>query len=1125
MTRPHLYVLILLFCLFLVSLARNHRIKNLPTKALRSSYTVISVNNWTYFLYGDGISGITPGGDGGGIYPRETANVIYVDGVWWGGFLSTPQGPDLRVGGQRYLPGTQPGWIVTPGDGTNPPVAVDPEHPRARIYRIRRDWQNLARNPVELRREAIEYYYLWPQETVPEILLQNILEWYRRDWEEWPGDLGAPYYDRNGNGRWDPGIDEPGFANADQVVWCVVNDLDVSRSRNNWGNDPIGLELQITAWAYNDPTNIIGQIIFKRYLLINKSGFTIDSMFIGQWSEPDVGSYLDDFVGCDSVLGIGFGYNSGPDAYFAQQLGMPTPSAGYLLLQGPIVPFPGDTASLFSRQIPDFKNLEMTSFSYDFSYYDDWGMFLPHPQIFYNLLNGMQPKMEPEPVVHKDGPYKGRVTRFPLNGDPVTGEGDLDGRGDNWPPGDRRLLISSGPFTMQPGDSQEIVVAIVGGIGTDYLKSVEVMKDFARFARVLYENRFQGPLTPYPPLVKATPLDRSIVLEWGSDSTVIRKTEQTEMGLGLHFEGYNVYQLPDSTSDLSAAKKIATFDLVNGITRVVQKRYIPEYGYFLLLPAQLGKDNGIRRHLVVDWDYLKNEPIYPGQTYHFAVTSYAVREDKPAIGLNTTESPPQIVSVTAQWPRPGMRYEGKPEQSLPVEHVSGTSEGTVRVTVVDPAAVTGHEYELYFEETASGDSLRWNLRDRNTGLVVLADQPLRADYLPPIVDGLQVEVIPPPQGTKQVAQVAYRDWDQVLDPNLNLSLNSEASRQAGEVAFFLNAPGAANPAQNLAHWTRHNGSLSHDLVIEFPFGPDTAGQVALNPWVDAPDPETGSYYLRGWLSQTHLGEDSVVHAVGRLPLRAWKQRPDGKWEQILVGVKDLDGNWLWNPALKTALSLEGNSNGFEPLYLFDYPYREDSLSSAPGGGAYYAQEMWWNQEQQARHLLGEVVFGMWLDGSTDTFFGGPPSPGTVVRFFTFHRFGVEDVYVFTAPAVKESRDYAREDVERITVFPNPYYAYNPMQEGRFDKFVTFTHLPRRAIIRVFNLAGQLITKIEKNDDSQFLRLPLRNRNGILLGSGIYIAYIEMPELGKEKVVKFVIVQQPDMPRYLRGVPRPKEGEY
>jgi hypothetical protein len=58
-------------------------------------------------------------------------------------------------------------------------------------------------------------------------------------------------------------------------------------------------------------------------------------------------------------------------------------------------------------------------------------------------------------------------------GDPVLGTGWNDTA-----PLDKRMLLSSGPITMAPGDGQEVVLAIILAQGTDRLNSVSLLKDF-----------------------------------------------------------------------------------------------------------------------------------------------------------------------------------------------------------------------------------------------------------------------------------------------------------------------------------------------------------------------------------------------------------------------------------------------------------------------------------------------------------------------------------------------------------------------------------------------------------------------------------------------------------------------
>ena len=45
---------------------------------------------------------------------------------------------------------------------------------------------------------------------VTQALINDVRNQYALDWSEWPGDEGAPFYDLNSNGSWDPGTDEPG---------------------------------------------------------------------------------------------------------------------------------------------------------------------------------------------------------------------------------------------------------------------------------------------------------------------------------------------------------------------------------------------------------------------------------------------------------------------------------------------------------------------------------------------------------------------------------------------------------------------------------------------------------------------------------------------------------------------------------------------------------------------------------------------------------------------------------------------------------------------------------------------------------------------------------------------------
>ena len=66
-----------------------------------------------------------------------------------------------------------------------------------------------------------------------------------------------------------------------------------------------------------------------------------------------------------------------------------------------------------------------------------------------------------------------------LPGNPVTATGWYEGAG--WPngfaPGDRRFIISFGPFNFAPGDTQEIVYATLIAKGNSNIESITALKN------------------------------------------------------------------------------------------------------------------------------------------------------------------------------------------------------------------------------------------------------------------------------------------------------------------------------------------------------------------------------------------------------------------------------------------------------------------------------------------------------------------------------------------------------------------------------------------------------------------------------------------------------------------------
>ena len=119
----------------------------------------------------------------------------------------------------------------------------------------------------------------------------------------------------------------------------------------------------------------------------------------------------------------------------------------------------------------------------------------------------------------------------------------------------------------------------------------------------------------------------------------------------------------------------------------------------------------------------------------------------------------------------------------------------------------------------------------------------------------------------------------------------------------------------------------------------------------------------------------------------------------------------------------------------------------------------------------------------------------------------KDVFSFSTPEVTYDVNKAKEDVKEINVYPNPYYGTHKAEINKYQRYVTFTHLPPKATLKVFNLAGQLVRTLDKDDPNQFIRWDLQNETALPVASGLYLVHIDMPDLGETKILKVAIIQE------------------
>ncbi|MBI4535101.1 MAG: hypothetical protein HY708_02400, partial [Ignavibacteriae bacterium] len=468
------------------------------------SWTKLNINKISSWYRANGEEERNPlNGNAGLTYPRGTSEVIFAAGLVWTGIHEDGRTPLLRTNGYSYNTGLKPGAIL----GIRTGIAEDLGAPDVRIFRIRRDYAT-----ADLRQDAAEINSI-ALGSVNDGHISAVRSQYAKDWTEWPWQKGAPFYDigyldangvdtvgannrvldwgedANRNGVLDAGEDAnsngkldgetPGLADADQVIWFVANDIAVQQP---WTNIETGIELQTTVWGYAR-ADAIGDVLFKKYRLIYKgiaassSDARITNMYMAQWSDPDVGDSGNDFAGCDTNLSLGYAYNAHPTDPQYRDFNISPPAGGYDFLQGPLVRGnQGEDRNkngiddaidfgIFDLKLvgPGWINLPMTAFIY----FAAGGTYSDPPftaagGIQWNqMLRGLPPTPgppDPPPLIN---PTTGQPTSYWLSGDPVTGNGWIDGALDQ--PGDRRIILGSGPFTMALGDKHVLVSAFVGG--------------------------------------------------------------------------------------------------------------------------------------------------------------------------------------------------------------------------------------------------------------------------------------------------------------------------------------------------------------------------------------------------------------------------------------------------------------------------------------------------------------------------------------------------------------------------------------------------------------------------------------------------------------------------------------
>ena len=869
------------------------------------------------------------------------------------------------------------------------------------------------------------------------------------DFLNWPADLGAPWVDANGDGVYN--IEDGDYPDilGDQFHWYVMNDGDAATHTPLWNTVPMNVEIQTSIFGFNQ-SGALGNVMFIRWVMENKGTDELDSVFVSMWHDDDVGDATDDLVGCDTTLSLGYTYNDtdGDGSY-----GVEAPAAGADFFQGPVIVSDSDTASILTwnntdgyhiKTMPGYKQLPLTSFAKYINGNDTYAD--PETaQETYNYMNGLV-GLTGEPYID---PTTSEPSVFVHPGDPTSNLGWIDED-----PGDRRYLMTSGPFSFAPGDVQEVVGCIIIAGGSNWSKSITKLKYFDQFAQAAFNANFDI-CSPPMPAVSYSQLDGRIVLTFEEGSDVVESYQCAD----YKFEGYNVYQ---GESQNGPWHRVATYDIVNGTKTILDYELDDVTGEILELPSQFGTDHGIEHYFETTYDNINSRDLINYRHYYYAVTSYAY---DPNAAQRVIESTQQAIDVVPMPPGAGSELVNSFGDLVKTNHTSGISDAQIKIEVIDPYQLTGDQYRMFFTQDAGNNNL-WHLINTTDDDTLFANQSTLVSESNIIKDGFTVTfgdaTYLAPTGDSGGTQTIDGDNEEITSIEY-LSNSKTWSQYLGDFGLTT---GTSDPSV-----------LQKDIRFVF----------------DETDGAARSGDAIGYYFYNNNNTECVLQPKS-IPFKLYTVE-DSTQINVMVFMTSNDSLAFYKDTTYTengtALEHWSISSGTVLVPIYE-PYTESGTFTAYSGSGCDAgyDKLGWYME---------------FNSTSSQFVSGDDYSVNYVNPI----FAGVDEYTFIGEGSISASSTAGI-LDAVNVYPNPYFGRNVEESNPLDRFVTFTHLGvGKNTIRIYNLAGDLVQKIEQtnvmeNDPGNIVRWNLRNDSGVPVASGMYLAHIETPY--GNKILKLAIMQ-------------------
>ena len=941
---------------------------------------------------------------------------------------------------------------------------------------------------------------------------------------------------------------------------------DVGGPHPETGSEPIGVEIQAQAFAFAR-ADALNNTTFYKYRIEYKGEETLTDAYITIFVDPDLGTeYDDDYIGSNPELGVGFVYNADNDDVGG--FGSPPPALGYDFFQGPIVdedvPGVGDDAA------PD--TLGMTKFGYYNNndsptgnpstaeqYYNNMIGIFSGGQVWSEGGDGTNPDGERVDYIYPDTP--GTYWSEPCATPNCSQVIDAD---------DRRFIQSTGPFTMEPGDVQEVVFGVVWATGDEnynpnsVTNSVAAMFAADELAQRAFDVNFELPPGPPPPVVDAAVSDEEVIITWTADAALdydqldVLITDPEAEDLTYTFEGFEVFRF-DSPED-NDPERIAIYDIENGVTRVINETVdlVTEQPLFVVVAE--GTDSGLQFYYIVE------EDLTNFRDYTYGVRSYAV---SPNSTDKVLRSPIAQVTVRPQTLSDGTVQQANGGDFIQFTRTGGGGAGQVGARVVDPFAVVPGNYTVEYFAGPNGTLLYNVFRDGTLVFDGLAYYE-RVGRVPGqgevVVEGLSFgQVVPQPDPLPIDTET---ETDLLADYAGDGAGIGEAATPGGDACpAGTDDPGCVNYGVNTVFLTVVNDTTiaGADTTIVETYSEnstDAQGQYFIHPrsgtdiagisrFINQSAPD--DFEMRFTQACVTDGCYAVYPTnfagngtITRVPFEIWNIGADN-------GLDDPADDYRMIPFLRSSGDVElanfadafpstaevvrrdGSEIPTTDIVYFMVPDRPDGYArfeeAAIGFGG--AGQMWIDGEagddiededclnngyyvdycyQDAGSRVWTVGDVKIADAAGD---GTTPEVGTVIRFLTVPNLDVRvgDTFTFSTAdvaALEPTAESRRASMDLVNVVPNPYRGRSVYEQGGESRAARFINLPDRATIRIFTLSGNLIRTLESGGEST-LDWDLNTSTGLPVASGMYLVHVEGRDAAGnavgEKVIKFGVVQR------------------